>query len=175
MPARYPFESGAVPTGGVQPAALADNVTGGTAVNPPVSSGLKHDLPPFTAGSGKAAARASAEAPGGAPATAISTAQAGTASGMGALPDTFAAGAPTQQQPRQPPPMLPPELAAGAAADLDGMSLQDALSQLRMENAMLKVQHRCLVHCSGDIVDSLACNHWSGMIQKPCRACLLLV
>jgi hypothetical protein len=89
-----------------------------------------------------------AEALGAATKVPSSTARAVTASGMAALPNDFATSAPIQQLTSQPAQLLPPELAAGDAANLDGMSLQDALSQLRMENAMLKVQHRCLVHCS---------------------------
>ena len=142
------FEFGTAPSGDHQPAALAGNVTGSTAAHPPVSPGVRHDLPTFTAASGGAAAAVPAEAPGPAPILAISTAHPVTPSSMAALSDAFVEGAPVQQQPSQPAPLLPPELAAGGAADLDGMSLQDALSQLRMENAMLKVQHCCLLHCS---------------------------
>jgi hypothetical protein len=140
------FEFGTAPSGDHQPAALAGNVTGSTAAHPPVSPGVRHDLPTFTAGSGTAPAMAPVDTSRGAPRRPYSTAHAVTASGTGALPDTFAAGAPTQQQPQQPP-MLPPEPPAGSAADLDTVALQDMLSQLRMENAMLKVRHCRPVHC----------------------------
>lgn len=142
------FESGTAPPGDPQPAAFVGDVTGSTAANPRVSPAAGHDLPLYTAGNGKAAAAAPAEAPGVAPELATSTAHAVAAFGTIALPNAFAACAPTQQQALRAAPLLPSQLPAGSAANLDGMALQDALSQLRMENAMLKVQRCCLMrHC----------------------------
>jgi hypothetical protein len=59
----------------------------------------------------------------------------GTAASLGAMK----ADAPVQQPSPTQPAALLSETAAGSAADHDDLALQDVVSQLRMENAMLKV------------------------------------